>query len=151
MCPACDGWVTPTLPEQQDVPKKHTRKKSNDQERRAASRHGAKVVAGSGSSELSKGDIRKRGELRGECKYTAASSYTLRVADLVKLELETRGEEVPVFEIEFQCDLPHRRYYVIPDHVYHRMVQASAPAATKLQLKPKYLYNKAGMTEDEVE
>lgn len=117
-CSSCNKAVTPSPAPKE---KSDKRKRSSDQEKRAAKRHGAKVVAGSGASPLSKGDIHKRGKIRGECKYTDAASYSLKLDELRKLEREAKIDEDPIFEIEFQGVSPFRRYYVIPDYTWEKM------------------------------
>lgn len=59
-----------------------------------------------------------RGEVRGECKLTRSASYTLKLADLSKLEKEATLNEDPVLEIEFQGVSPSKRYVVVPGWVY---------------------------------
>ena len=96
-------------------------KRSQAQEKLAAARHGAKVQPGSGAPAHSKGDIRDAGELRGECKFTRAKSFSLKLEELKKLEQEASSGELPIFEIEFQGVRPAKRYYVMPDWVYHTL------------------------------
>ena len=52
-----------------------------------------------------------------ECKLTRAKSFSLKLAELEKLEREAAGED-PVFEIEFQGVYPHKRYVVMPGWLY---------------------------------
>jgi hypothetical protein len=56
---------------------KLNKRKSVLQERRAAEAIGGRVQPGSGAPEFYKGDVRKAGELRVECKTTSAQSYAL--------------------------------------------------------------------------
>jgi hypothetical protein len=96
--------------------KTDSQKRSRKQEKRAAKRIGGHTTAASGS-KAEKGDVRSVGDTRMECKLTRAKSYTLKLADLEKLEREA-GLEKPVFEIEFQGVYPHKRYAVIPGWLY---------------------------------
>jgi hypothetical protein len=98
--------------------KTDSQKRSQAQEKRAAKRTGARVQPASGAMSDAKGDLRKRGELRIECKLTRAKSFTLKREDLEKLESETAGGELPVFEIEFQDRLPYKRYAILPGWLY---------------------------------
>lgn len=78
-------------------------------------------MGGSGASHLAKGDVRARGLMRGECKYTDKKSFSLKLDELVKLEGEAHGGEAPIFEIQFDSASPPRRYYVMPDWHYHQL------------------------------
>jgi uncharacterized protein YbaR (Trm112 family) len=90
-------------------------RRSRQQETRAAKRIGGRVQPASGSrpAKGAKGDIRKKGVIRGECKFTLAKSYSLKLEDLMKLEKQGGGLEKPMFEIEFQRAYPRRRYVVL--------------------------------------
>ena len=106
LCPSCSSHVTPTKTEvSEELDGPSHRERSAKQERAAADRYGARVVGGSGSTPLSKGDFQKRGLMRGECKFTDKKSYSLKLEDLKKLENEVRGDEGPVFEIQFSSDI----------------------------------------------
>lgn len=60
-------------------------RKSQTQEKKAASRYGGHVNPGSGNQWYHKGDVRTP-DLLIEAKYTDAASYSLKVADLHKVE-----------------------------------------------------------------
>ena len=79
---------------------------------------GAKRQKASGSLSGAKGDIRKVGVLRGECKFTRAKSFSLKLEELKKIELEVGAGENPAFFIEFQCQQPPKRYVVLPEWLY---------------------------------
>lgn len=96
-------------------------KRSIEQEKNAAKRYGGKRVPASGAMPGSKGDVRDKGRLMVECKFTRAKSYRLKLEDLMKLESEAGANEAPVFEIEFHSVHPHRRYVVIPDWYYEHL------------------------------
>lgn len=90
-------------------------RRSRDQEDRSASRNKARRQPGSGSVKAAKGDVKKDGVIRGECKFTRAKSFSLKLAELMKLEDELEPGELPYFEIEFQGVYPPKRYVVLPD------------------------------------
>lgn len=91
-----------------------SRRRSKDQERRAAKEFGAKQQPASGALPTRKSDIRKPGHLRGEMKETTADSYRLKLDDLLKLEREATNGEISLFVIEFQCVHPPKRYEILP-------------------------------------
>ena len=97
-------------------------RRSRDQEKRAAARYGGRVQAGSGSSWRGKGDFVEEGKHRGECKLTRAKSFSLKLNELLKLEKEATGMELPLFEIEFQGVSPKRRYVVLRAEDYASIV-----------------------------
>lgn len=99
-----------------------SQRRSRKQEKRAAAREGGRRQPGSGSVEGFGGDVRAAGRVRGECKLTRAASYTLRLSDLTKLEQQAKGEELPVFEIEFQGVRPHKNYVVLPLWAYETLM-----------------------------
>lgn len=100
-------------------------KRSRDQEKRVAQREGGKRQAGSGSVSGVKGDVRAIGKVRSECKFTRAASFRLKLIELLKIEREASGSELPVFDIEFQRGLVHRRYVVLPEWVYETLMHES--------------------------
>ena len=83
-----------------------------------AKKLGAKRQKASGALPGAKGDLRKTGSMRGECKLTRAKSFSLKLADLVKIENEAELGENPAFFIEFQCQNPPKRYVVLPEWLY---------------------------------
>lgn len=82
------------------TPKKQ-RRRSMRQERELAAATGGRVQAGSGAVAGKKGDVRARGRLRAECKYTRMKSYRVTRADLNKISSEASFGEVPLFDISF--------------------------------------------------
>jgi hypothetical protein len=92
-------------------------KRSRAQEKRAAKRIGGRVQPASGAGR-SKGDVRDPGHVRMECKLTRSNSYSLKLADLQKIEKEATTGEHPIFEIEFQGVHPRKRYVVLPGWLY---------------------------------
>jgi hypothetical protein len=79
---------------------------------------GAQRQKASGSLSGAKGDIRKTGSMRGECKFTRARSYSLKLDELMKIEREAAAGEQPAMFIEFQCQHPPKRFVVIPEWLY---------------------------------
>lgn len=98
--------------------------KSKMQERRAAEDLGGRVQKGSGSSDFAKGDVRKAGDLRLECKTTSKKSYSLKLSDIQKIQLEALkgGLEDWAMQIEFQGQLgQNKKVAVIDWHTYLEM------------------------------
>jgi len=82
---------------------KKLKKISSRQEQKAAKELGGKVMPASGALDFSKSDVRVPGELRLECKFTNADTYTLKLSDLIKIRNEAvRKFEAPVFQVEFK-------------------------------------------------
>lgn len=100
-------------------------RRSRKQEKRVAKREGARRQPGSGAVDGFEGDIRAVGRYRGECKFTRAASYSLKLADLKKLETQARGCELPAFDIEFQSESPPKRYVVVPEWVFDMLMEES--------------------------
>lgn len=100
-------------------------KRSREQEERMAKREGGRAQPGSGSVPGFEGDVVRRGKMRGEAKFTRAQSYTLKLVDLVKLENQARGDELPVFEIEFQHATQKKRFVVLPGWAYDTLMDES--------------------------
>jgi hypothetical protein len=81
------------------VAKSDGQKKSQHHEKRLAKKIGGSRVAASGAFWSRKGDVRTEDYLV-EHKYTAAKSYSLKVEDLRKLEVQaTMAGRIPVFAI----------------------------------------------------
>jgi len=85
-----------------DKSRKERKKKSQKQERATAKAMGGRAQPGSGAIPGFKGDVLVQGKERVECKYTESKQYTLKQSDLKKVELESSGKEMPVFQIEFK-------------------------------------------------
>jgi len=77
------------------------KRRSQRQERDLAEELGARVQKASGALSGSKGDLRKKGLLRIEAKYTEAGSYSLKLDDLLKILSECEGTEKPVLVVEY--------------------------------------------------
>ena len=80
---------------------KGMRRRSMKQELSLATDTGGVQQRGSGASKFYKGDVRKKGIFRAECKYTKAASFTLKRSELDKIRSECTYPEVPVFDIIF--------------------------------------------------
>jgi len=59
---------------------------------------------------------------RGECKFTRAQSYSIKLQDLLEIERHASGDEKPFLEIEFQGVFPHKRYVVLPDWAFQSLI-----------------------------
>jgi hypothetical protein len=106
--------------------KSNVHKDSRAQEKRMAKREGGRVQPGSGNVPGYEGDVRLPGkQLRGECKFTKAASYTLKLEDLLKLEKQAIGDELPVFEVEFHRATQRQRYIILPGWVYDALMEES--------------------------
>lgn len=97
--------------------------RSKDQEKKAARRYGGHRQPGSGASSRAKGDFVDEGRMRGECKFTRASSFSLKLSELVKLEKEATSAETPIFEVQFQSVHPVKTYVVLPAKNYQSLIE----------------------------
>lgn len=99
-----------------------SKRKSLLQERRVAEEIDGKVQPGSGAPKFYKGDVRKEGDLRVECKTTASKSYSLKLAELDKIRSEAvvGGEESWALQVEFKPDgaVAGKRFAVIDWYEY---------------------------------
>lgn len=77
------------------------KKRSQKQEREVAARFDARVQPASGALPSAKGDVRKRGALRIEAKFTEHETFALPLAALTKVEQECLGLEKPVLVVDF--------------------------------------------------
>lgn len=75
---------------------------SRAQEIEVAVELSADVQRASGALAGSKGDIRKKGSLRVEAKFTEAGSFTLKLDELEKIASECHGRERPVLVLDFK-------------------------------------------------
>lgn len=100
-----DVSVEGTPLEEEPTKKKNTsrdiKRRSLRQEKRAAAGVGGKTQPGSGAIPGKKGDFIIKGEVRGECKFTYASQYSLSLDTMYKIASEAEGGEVPVVEVQF--------------------------------------------------
>ena len=101
--------------------KSYIQRISQKQERRVADEVGGRTQPASGAMAHAKSDVRKAGELRVECKFTSAKSYSLKLAELDKIAAEALagGLEVPVLQVQFQKPGGlNRKFAVIDWHEY---------------------------------
>lgn len=100
-----DVSVEVALGEEEPTKRKNTsrdiKRRSLRQEKRAAAGVGGKIQPGSGAIPGKKGDFVIKGEVRGECKFTYASQYSLSLDTMYKIASEAEGSEVPVVEVQF--------------------------------------------------
>lgn len=99
------------------------RRKSVLQERRVASELGGRVQPGSGAPEFYKGDVRKTGDIRVECKTTGTKAYRLTLAEIQKIQSEALmgGEENWAMQIEFQGQFTNKKVAVIDWDTFIRL------------------------------
>jgi len=123
-CPACgeDLYRVGEFVRQRTL---DNQRRSQKQERRVAVREGGRRQPGSGARDGWEGDVRNPGAYRGECKFTRASSYSLKLADLKKLEIQAASGEMPVFDVEFQSESPAKRYVIMPEWAYETLMVES--------------------------
>lgn len=100
-------------------------RRSKKQEKRVAVREGGRRQPGSGARDGWEGDVRNPGKYRGECKFTRASSYSLKLTDLKKLESQAAANELPAFDVEFQSESPPKRYVILPEWAYETLMEES--------------------------
>src|SRR6478735_4053434 len=80
---------------------KNTRRLSRRQELKLANATDARQQKGSGALPWAKGDVRKKGKFRAECKFTRARSYILKIETLDKIRSECAFDETPVLDVTF--------------------------------------------------
>ena len=92
-------------------------RRSQRQEKAMAQDVGGRTQPGSGSQDFAKGDVRKVGEFRGECKTTVAASTTLHLKDLLKIQNEALmgGLEDWALQLEFIGQGGRSRKYAVID------------------------------------
>lgn len=86
------------------VTSKRQKKMSQRQEEKVAEDIGGRLVAGSGAGRTSGGgDVRRRAELRVECKVTEKDYFVLQYSDLDKIRRQAiaGGLEHPVLHLRF--------------------------------------------------
>jgi len=115
------------LEELETTPRKRTpkvnKKASMRQESKLAQAIGGIRHKGSGSLPWAKGDVRKKGELRGEAKTTRAQGYRITRAELDKIRAECDCDEAPFMAIWF-CDenwKPEDKWVLVPEVIWRRL------------------------------
>lgn len=89
---------------------------SQRQEARVAQDLGGRVQAASGAMDHAKGDVRVSGNLRVECKTTSTKGYSLKLAEIQKIQGEALmgGMEDWAMQVEFQGQFgQHKKVAVI--------------------------------------
>lgn len=115
------------------MPKTEVQRKSRLQEQRAAKELGGYVQKASGASTFAKGDVRKFGELRVECKTTSKQEYSLKFSDLLKIQDEAlkAGAEDWVFQVEFQGQMGQNQKVAIMLWGTYEVVGGIYPSDTR--------------------
>ena len=121
-CPDCDSLMERSTARYGRAIRENI-KTSQRQEARVAKREGGRRQAGSGSRPGYEGDVRKIGAYRGECKFTSAKSFTLKLEVLKKLEMQANYGELPGLDIEFQGGAQPWRYVVLPEWAYEMLMK----------------------------
>jgi phage FluMu protein Com len=121
-CPKCHSVMQYNVSE---LGTTDNQRRSQAQEERVAAREGAKRQAASGSRPGYEGDVRKVGAYRGECKFTRAKSFALKLEVLRQLEMQADYGELPVLDLEFQGNEGHWRYVVLPEWAYEILMKES--------------------------
>lgn len=80
---------------------KKIKRLSRRQEMSLAGDTDSRTQKGSGALPWAKGDVRKRGIFRAECKFTRAKSYTVTRETLEKIRGECDTGETPLLDIQF--------------------------------------------------
>lgn len=103
----------------------NTRAVSDAQEKYNARLIAGQRVVASGALSHDKSDV-KAADVRMECKSTGARQYTLRRADLEKNEAHAKGNEMPVFAVEFRESDgdPRRQFMVVSEPFFMQMLEA---------------------------
>jgi hypothetical protein len=140
------GMGTPVLvPHVATGAKKRLRRRSIKQEEEIAARENQNTgrtdgrrVKGSGAG-LIKGDVCIRGLKRFEAKLTQKKSYTLKVADLVKLRTEAQNLEIPGFEVHFIDPSTFKAYerWLLIDARFSSQLEYTPVYATTLDCGPQ--------------
>lgn len=96
-------------------PMKRNKRKSVLQERRTASDVGGRVQPGSGAPGFYKGDVRKQGDVRIECKTTGSHSFILKLPTIEKIKSEALlgGEGDWAMQVEFQTVSGNKKFAII--------------------------------------
>jgi hypothetical protein len=106
--------------------KKLIRRRSMRQERELASATGGRQQRGSGCLPGYKGDVRKRGHFRAECKFTKNKAYRLTKEELSKIRSECSFGETPVLDVTFTDSngRTDERWVVLPYDEWLRLTRS---------------------------
>lgn len=111
---------------------KKLRRRSMKIEDNIAEAIGGRRHKGSGALAYAKGDVRKRGRLRVESKFTQAASYRVTLADLRKIDSECSFGETPAFDITFVEPGTLREidaWVLIPRSEWQRLMEVDSAAS----------------------
>lgn len=116
LCPLCETTrgvikadLTPPPPTKgAQPPSKRYRRSIRRHERELAEKVGGRVQKASGALSGYKGDVRKKGLLRGESKETTKNSFVLKREILDKIRGECEGSEQPFLYIRFTNPTTYR-------------------------------------------
>lgn len=111
---------------------KKLRRKAMKVEDKLAEDIGGRRHKGSGSLSYLKGDVRLRGRVRAESKFTQSGSYRVNLADLWKIASECAPGEVPAFDVTFvePRTLKERDSWVlIPRSEWQRLLEVDGAAS----------------------
>jgi len=108
---------------------KKIKRLSRRQELGLAGDTGSQAQKGSGSLPWAKGDVRKRGSFRAECKFTRAKSYSVTRATLDKIRSECAVNETPLLDLQFldKHGAVDERWVLIPYDVWLEHQQKESP------------------------
>ena len=107
---------------------KKARRISQKQECSIAEEYSGHTQPGSGNQPGAKGDIRKKGALRMEAKFTTASSFSLKLEELYKIQGEAVPPELPVFVIDYLESGTRRmkdRFVVLHDQDFKELLDGT--------------------------
>jgi len=104
-------------------PRTSTRARADKHEKHAAKVLGAQKTIASGQTPIDKGDV-KSDFLRAECKTTEKKSFVLKLDALMKIARQASGDQMPVFNIQFNEGANPRNYYIIPEGWFLQLLEA---------------------------
>lgn len=116
--------AVPLLELAKPVSAKRQRRDSMKQEEGVAAQVGGRRQRGSGAVSFRKGDVRREGEYRIECKYTTTQSYSVKRSDLEKAWQECSPGELPIFVVDFnnrKTRVQEERWYMIPQQLWEKL------------------------------
>lgn len=120
------------------VTSKRQKKMSLRQERSVAKDLGGRLVAGSGAGPTSGGgDVRKRFEIRAECKVTEKDFFVVQYSDLHKIQQQAikGGLEQPVLQVQFAVPRTTAVKYAIEPGIYRDEMMAPYRGRKRIKIK----------------
>jgi hypothetical protein len=131
LCAACSSsghpFVFPSIRTPVTRHNRQQKRASIRQEDRIAHDIKGRRQKASGSMPHAKGDVRKRGSMRVEAKYTTGRSFTIKYDELVKIRSECTGDETPAFQFTFmdRDRKPIDEWVAVPYSVWRRLHAAA--------------------------